>query len=360
MKHRQIGNKKIGIVNSDGHAIGIDLGATSVRAAILSHGTLEGRPSVSINGLGVVALPPGAVTAGVVTDQDGVARALRQLWAENKFDCRNVILGITSQQVVVRDLVMPNLPPDQLLKALPFQARDVIPIPLDQAILDFAPLGQPDLENNTITGLLVATPRQPVISAVRAVERAGLQVARVDLSSFAALRAIADERVSIEAVVDMGAHLTNIVIHNNGVPKVVRTVPRGGQDLTDRLADRIGMEVPQAELAKRAEGVVGTNRTVVDVIIEGIRPLLSEIRSSVHYFGSTNGGLNLERISLTGGASALPGLAWLMTEQFSVPTTVVEPMQHIRNRWSNKDVRDSGADHAATAVSVGLAMGAAA
>jgi len=39
---------------------------------------------------------------------------------------------------------------------------------------------------------------------------------------------------------------------------------------------------------------------------------------------------------------------------------VIEPMQHIRNRWSAKAVRQTGAEHAATAVSIGLAMGAAA
>jgi type IV pilus assembly protein PilM len=143
------------------------------------------------------------------------------------------------------------------------------------------------------------------------------------------------------------------------VPKIVRSVPRGGQELTERLADRIGMEIPQAEMAKRAEGLVGST-AIVDALLEGIRPLLSEIRSSVHYFESTNSGAVLERISLTGGASALPGLAKVLTEQLGVATGVVQPMQHIRNRLSAKAVRVEGAEHFATAVSVGLAMGAAA
>lgn len=363
MKHRQVGNPKIGIVNSDGHAIGIDIGATAVRAAILSHGTLEGRPAVSIHGLGEVPLPYGAVTNGVVGDQAAVSNALRQMWLDNKFECRHVILGITSQQVVVRDLSMPNLPPDQLAKALPYQAKEVVPLPLDQVLIDFTPLGTPDPATDMIAGLLIATPRVPVVAAVEAVERAGLKVARVDLSTFAALRSIADEHLAIEAVIDMGAHVTNIVIHNHGVPKIVRSVPRGGQELTERLADRIGMEIPQAEMAKRAEGLVGGSggtSAIVDALLEGIRPLLSEIRSSVHYFESTNSGAVLERISLTGGASALPGLAKVLTEQLGVATGVVQPMQHIRNRLSAKAVRVEGAEQFATAVSVGLAMGAAA
>ena len=360
MKHRQVGNPKVGIVNSDGHAIGIDIGATAVRASVLSHGTLEGRARGQCHGLAEVALPYGAVVDGVVNDQAAVSTALRRLWSDNKFDCRNVIVGITSQQIVVRDLVMPHLPPLQLAKALPYQAKDLVPLPLDQVLIDFVPLGEPNEATELVPGLLVATPREPVLAAVQAVERAGLTVARVDLASFAALRAIADEDLAIEAVVDMGAHVTNIVIHSHGVPKVVRTVPRGGQELTARLADRTGMETPMAEAAKRDLGLTGSNQPVTDALAEGIRPLLSEIRSSVHYFESTNAGASLGRISLTGGASALRGLTDMIADQMRIPVAVIEPMQHIRNRWSAKAVRQVGAEHAATAVSIGLAMGAAA
>ena len=43
MKHSQTGITKVGLINPDGHAIGLDIGATSIRAAILAPGTSEGR-----------------------------------------------------------------------------------------------------------------------------------------------------------------------------------------------------------------------------------------------------------------------------------------------------------------------------
>ncbi|HJQ02985.1 MAG TPA: type IV pilus assembly protein PilM [Jatrophihabitans sp.] len=359
MKHRQIGNPKIGIVNPDGHAIGIDLGATSVRAAILAHGTTAGRPSVSVHGIGHVDLPVGAVVNGVVSDQNAVTLALKKLWADNRFECRNVILGITNQQVVVRPLDMPQLPPDQIAKALPFKAREVVPLPLDQALIDWIPLGEADA-NEMVAGLLIATPRQPVLAAVQAIEKAGLQVARVDLSSFAALRAIADESCGVEAVIDIGAHMTNIVIHNHGVPKVVRAVTRGGQELTERIMDATGLEPDRAEEAKRLQGLTASNKSFVDVIADGLRPLLAEIRSSIHYFGATEGGATVQRVSLTGGGSALPGLARLLGDHLSITTDVVAPMQHIRNRLASKEIQKEDTELSATAVALGLAMGAAA
>jgi len=359
MKHRQIGNPKIGIVNPDGNAIGIDLGATSVRAAILAHGTTAGRPSVSVHGIGHIDLPVGAVVNGVVCDQNAVTVALKRLWADNRFECRNVILGITNQQVVVRPLDMPQLPPEQIAKALPFKAREVVPLPLDQALIDWIPLGDA-VSNEMVAGLLIATPRQPVLAAVQAIEKAGLQVARVDLSSFAALRAIADESCGVEAVVDIGAHMTNIVIHNHGVPKVVRAVTRGGQELTERIMDATGLEPERAEEAKRLQGLTASNRNFIDIISDGLRPLLAEIRSSIHYFGATEGGATVQRVSLTGGGSALPGLAQLLGEHLSIQTDVVAPMQHIRNRLASKEIQKEDTELSATAVALGLAMGAAA
>lgn len=360
MKHRQTGLSKVGIINSDGHAIGLDLGATSARAAILAPGMHEGRPSVTVHGIGHCELPEGAVVNGVVLDGPAVTAALKNLWQQNRFECRNVILGITNQQVVVRDMTVPNLSPEQRAKALPFQAREVVALPMDQVLLDFAPLGEIDVESHTVHGLLIATPRKPVLAAVQAVERAGLKVARVDLASFAALRSIAHEQLSVEAVVDLGAHLCNIVIHNQGIPKVVRTVNQGGRELTARLADNLGLSLLDAERAKCQIGLSGDDHAISNALREGIRPLLAEIRSSVHYFSSSNNGALIERISLTGGASRLPGLAEALTEQIGVSTKVVTPMQHIRNQGAAKQAQTDDADGYASAVSVGLAMGAAA
>jgi type IV pilus assembly protein PilM len=360
MKHSQRDIGRVGPVNRDGHAIGIDIGATSVRVAIMALGTMDGRPSVTVHGLDSAVLPPTTVVNGVVSDPAALTAALKHLWDKNDFGCRNVILGIAGPQVVVRDLRMPNVTLEQRDRALPFQAREVVALPMEEVILDFAQLGEPDPETNQVSGLLVATPRQPVVAAVNAVERASLKVARVDLSSFAVLRAIADEHLSVEAVIDLGAHLTTIVIHNRGVPKLVRTLPRGGAGLTERLADHTGLSLEEAERAKVEVGLVGAPEAVSAALNEAIRPLLAEIRSSINYFMSSGEGAALERISLTGGGSRLRGLAKILAQQNGIPTNVVPPMQHIRNRLAASNVPADFSDVAASAVSVGLAMGAAA
>lgn len=354
MKNRQLG--RVGVINADGHAIGVDIGATAVRAAVLSPGHAEGHPVVSIHGAGSVALPHGAVVEGVVHDQVAVSNALKHLWRTNRLECRRVVLGIANPQILVRDMQMPNMTPEQRAKALPFRAREVVALPMDQVILDFAPLGPPDPDTDMVTGLLVATPRQPVLAAVEAVEAAGLSVARVDLSSFGSLRSIADERLRVEAVIDLGADLTTIVIHDHGVPKLVRSVAQGGRHLTDVLVDKLRLSADDAERAKWEDGLVGEHAVVTRAVGEGLRPLVTEIRSSINYFSASGSG-PLEQLSLTGGAAALRGLPELLSAQLGIPVQIIDPMRRVRVPSGQPAAVPAPAF---SAVAVGLAMGAAA
>ena len=200
-----------------------------------------------------------------------------------------------------------------------------------------------------------------MLAAVEAVERAGLKVARVDLSSFAALRSIAEEHLSVEAVIDLGAHLTTIVIHTRGVPKLVRTLSRGGEELTQRLADKLNMSMENAELAKYEVGLNGRQRRG-DRSPQGCRPptggrdpQFDQLLRRRHRRDAARA--NLVDRRRVGIARASPNF---IATQIGVPTNVVTPMQHIRNRWASKEVRLEESERSASAVSVGLAMGAAA
>lgn len=362
MKHRVNSINKVGLVNSDGHVIGLDLGATAVRAAALAPGLHEGRPSVSVHGLGAVPLPPGSVTFGAVTNPGAVTAAIKQLWATAKLKDTKVVLGISNQQVVVRDLTMPDMPAEQIRAALPFQARDVIALPLEQALIDFCPLGPAGPNGAGIPGLLIAMPRKPVIAAVAAVEKAGLQVARVDLAAFAALRSTAGDPNAVEMVVDIGAQLSTVVIHRAGAPKVVRIIAQGSDAVTEGLADRASMPVEEAEAAKRAIGVGdgSDNDGIARIVRDLVRPLMSEVRGSAQFYNSTNADAPIGRIALTGGGAGMPGLAASLAEQHGVPAGVITPLQHIRNRFFGQGGETDRDENAATAVSIGLAMGAAA
>ncbi len=335
--------------------VGLDIGSTSIRAVEAS--LAKDRPV--INNFGQAVLPPGVVVAGVIKDDRAVTSALRQLWAAHGFSSKQVALGVTHQQVVVREIDVANLPPKELRQALPFLVRDVLPLPVEQALLDFYPLDKP-IKGETVHGLLIAVPKDPVIDSVRAVEAAGLHVTHVDLACFAALRASAHLARDTEALLDIGANGTNIVVHTDGTPKIVRTVPRGGAELTKVLATRLGVAVPEAETIKCRVGVKqdGDSETA-EIVEEALRPLVTEVRSSFNYFSSANPGHRVRRLALVGGAALLPGLPELLTEELGMPAFLTDPLQRVQDlrRGGRHDVL--GRFRSSAAVSIGLTLGAA-
>jgi type IV pilus assembly protein PilM len=357
MKLPRLRGSESGVRNSNGHIVGLDIGATAVRATVLESRTVEGRPSVTVRASGQVSLPPGVVVNGVVQEPGALTAALKQLWHVHKLSAHRVILGIANQQVLVRQMTIPDLDPQQRSKALPFQAREIVALPIDQVVLDFCQLGEVDPETNQVSGLLLATPREPILTAVDAIERAGLKVARVDLSSFGSLRSMADDEPSVEAIIDLGAQLTTVVIHNRGVPRLVRTLARGGQQLTEQLADRMDINEQEAESVKRDVGLESQESELTRILAEALRPLIAEIRTSVQYYRSSYAGEQITRMSLTGGGSALLGMADLLEEQIGLPTRVVDAAQHVENPSALVDGSDRSG---VSAVAIGLAMGAAA
>jgi len=221
-------------------AVGLDIGTSAVRAAELS----VGRGGYTLERFGQVALPVGAVIDGEVLDREAVTAALKVLWSQTKFSTKRVVLGVANQKVVVRQVDLPWMEPKELRNALAFQVQDFIPIPVDQAIMDFHPLEEftNDAGNRMLRVLLVAAGREMVGSCLDAVQHAGLTPVMVDLTSFALIRSSTHADAlgidtQAEALIDIGARVTNIAVHQGGQPKFVRVLLMGGADITEAVAD---------------------------------------------------------------------------------------------------------------------------
>jgi len=334
--------------------VGLDIGSTSIRAAETSR-TKGGQV---IRNFGQAPLPGGAVQGGVVQDDKAVTLGLKQLWASTKFHSRHVVMGVTNPQIVVREMSGMNLPAKEMRRSLPLQVGDVLPLPVERSLLDFYPLEDPG-HNDTVRGLLIAAPKDAVLTAVQAVERAGLHVARVDLASLALLRAVSRLDGHVEALVDVGGQATTVVVHADGEPLIVRTIPRGGTEITEVIATRLGITVPEAESLKARVGLrADEGPATAEVIQEAVRPLISEIRSSFTYLTAGDRQTRVTRLALSGGGSLLPGLVDALSRQLDVEVVLADPMIRLRDQRRGKHTSLEQL-RASAAVSIGLTLGAA-
>lgn len=317
--------------------IGLDIGSSAVRAVQVSNG---GRGPATLERLGQVLLPVGAVRDGEIVEPDAVVDALRTLWSRHGFKGRKVSLGVANQQVVVRQIDVPYLPDDELRQSLQLQVQEVIPIPLEQAILDFHTLEHFEAEDGQRMSrlLLVAAQRQMVEAFVDVVRRAKLKPISVDLDAFAILRSLAPVGVldgaEAELLVEVGAGVTNLVVHAAGVPRFVRILVMGGNAITESLMGSDGLTYEEAEDVKtRARGADGTalvGNGRVQVMTRCADRFVDEIRGSVDYYGAQDDAVAIRRVVLTGGASQLPDLAERLGQTLQLPVDGGHPLQELR------------------------------
>jgi type IV pilus assembly protein PilM len=351
--------------------IGVDVGSTAVRVAEVAPGDVP-----VVVRAAQVPLPPGAVEAGEVRQPEMVAEALRGLWSQSGVKGRQVYLGVGNQRVVVREVALPWLPEKELRDSLAFQVQEFIPMAADDAVLDFDPLGEMDQGGRRMQRILLVAAHKAMVSAlVDAALEAKLEPQGIDLTPFAAVRAVGsgDEQLDLEsqgdeAVIDVGAHVTSICVHDRGVTRFVRILPSGGRDITVAVARGLGLDDDTAESLKRGETVVppppdeaGTPQEIPEadevkrLALSRAGSFVDEIRSSLEFYAAQVPGARIARVVVTGGGSRLGGFIELLQER--IPVTVERG--HLFERVKSEldlSADAAGEAEAVLAVAVGLAI----
>jgi len=317
-------------------AVGLDVGTSAVRAVEL----VLGRDQVSFTRFGQVALPPGVVRAGEVVDPAAVSTAIRRLWREAGFRTRQVITGVGNQRVVARQADLPEMGEEDLRSALVFQAGELIPIPVEEAILDFQVLEHfRGPEEDTMRILLVAAQRDMVRNLLAAIEGAGLSASLVDLMPFALMRALTggslveDLEPTAQAIVCAGAGITNVVVHRHGVPEFVRMLGVGGDDITQGIATELAVDADTAEDLKRRADFASSDdleARTARIVVDRASLLIEEIRGSLDYYQAQPDATALSRILLTGGASRTVGLAEGLERTLGISVVDAHPLLNLR------------------------------
>ena len=119
--------------------------------------------------------------------------ALKEFFAKNSLPKRGVRLGIANNRIGVRTFEISGIQdPKQLGNAIRFRAQEALPIPIDEAVLDYQVLGEGvDADGQpTQRILLVVAYRELIDRYVDACKKAGIVLAGIDLEAFALLRAL--------------------------------------------------------------------------------------------------------------------------------------------------------------------------
>ncbi|MDQ3865787.1 MAG: type IV pilus assembly protein PilM [Actinomycetota bacterium] len=351
------------------NVVGLKIGASRLSAARL---VVNGRNELVQ--LAQARLEPGVVTAGEVRDVPALASALQAFFKDHKLPRRRVRLGVASNRVGVRTIELTDIDePRQLANAIRFRAQEVLPIPFEDAVLDFHVLPRSDDEVDGMAArVVVAVAHRELIDAyVEAARYAGVRLERIDLEAFALLRALVpaalphpEEEPSALVAISIGAERSVLAVSDGKSCDFSRVIDWGGTALTRALAKVIGESDDAAELLKgrlsltlAADGIPGVTpeqsleaRATVD---SELRRFAREIVSSLQFYQSQPTSLGIREIVLAGGTSQLAGIDDALRRLVGVRVRVGNPASTLT---VGKRCRDTYLNPS-FAVPIGLAIG---
>jgi type IV pilus assembly protein PilM len=323
--------------------VGLKIGASQIAAArVVNNGSPELVEAYR------EPLEPGVVVSGEIRDPDALAAALARFFDLHKLPKKGVRLGLSNNRIGVRVFEIEGVTEErQLENAIRFRAEEVLPIPLDEAVLDYVVLDDSTREDGTPVRriLLVVAYREVVDRYLEACRSAGLEVVGIDLEAFALLRALAaptDEPVGGGALVAVavGFDRTTIAVSTGRYCEFTRVLDWGGWSLNTAIARELDTAPSEVESIKRQLSLAGT------VEIEGLEPARAakaqeavqralsafarELVSSLHFYQAQPGALGIGEIVLTGGTAHMTGLPEAIGRLIGAPVRFGDPLQRVK------------------------------
>lgn len=329
--------------------VGLDIGSSCIKAVELTRDKYDH----VITGYAQVDVQSEAAR------QDAIAELMRVA----RFRTKRIATAVSGKNVVFRYISLPEMGEDKLLQAVRLDAEKYIPFDVGDVELDAQKLGvAPDANGrNEMKVLLVAAKRTIVADHSRMLSELGLQPVAVGVDGFALGNAwelgdmvnpgIQDPGRTV-ALIDIGATKASINILRDNISCFAREVPMGGQDLTNAIARRLGVEPGQAEAMKRDPG--DQLAVVQEACGQVLEDLGNEVNLSFDFFENQFDG-EVQEVWLTGGTALLPFLEESFERIFEKRTKTWNPIEGLKVKADNVDVEALNQLAPQLAVAIGLA-----
>jgi type IV pilus assembly protein PilM len=317
----------MGLLTGVSSFFGLDIGTTAVRVVQL-HGS---GPVKSLVRYAYVPIDSKLVMSDSKNDQQRMAQVIRELVDQAQLSTRNVAVGIPSQKVFTAVVDFDRLPPDELSKAIRYQADSLIPTPLEKSKMDWAVIGDSPKDRTKLEVLLTSVENDFIEQRLDLLESIGLDVVAFEPDNLALARAlVAGDSPQAQMVLDMGSRSTDMVITLGGAPRLTRSIPTGAEAIIRAAAQNLNIDDQQAKqfVFKFGLGKDKLEGRIYDAIINSIDILTGEIDKSIKFFQSRYANNPVTRVVVTGGASALPEFPLHLANKFGLEV-------EIGNSWRN-------------------------
>lgn len=339
--------------------VGLDIGSRFLKLVEIVD-TSEG---YSLSNFSMTSLDRGVIVDGLLREPGMLSRKIKELFKASGCKAKWVASSLSGHSVITKRISLEKMEEDELRELLNDEAEKYLPFDdMEDVNFDFQILGDSDNIPNQMEVVVVAAKKDIIDSYTRAIEKAGLKAAIMDMDSFA-LETMYEANYDFEAgdivvLVNIGASITNINVLKNGCSVFTRDFPIGGTNITEALQEKKGVtfEDAEADILKIGEMDEDEGSKLREDLISLADPLFWELERSIDYFRSTFIGEDIDCVLVSGGCAKIPGLVSALSQKLGIEAGIVNPFKNIsydKKIFKKGYLEDIGS---IAAVGVGLAL----
>lgn len=316
-------------------ALGIDIGTASIKAVELArekgkhllknYGVLESRGHLE-------RLNDAIQTSSLKILDKETAELLKRLLDEMKPSTREATASIPAFSAFTALLEIPAMSEAETAQAMQFQAKQFVPLPLEEVVIDWLPVGQYEdgkgAKKQQI--LLVSIPKENVRTYQAIFRAAGLTLRTLEVETLSLSRALTSGDPTTTLIVDIGARSTAIAVARKGTLLYSGQTDFAASALTQAVSRGLGISVRRAEDLKRQRGITGggAQYEVSTLMLPYVDAILDEVRRVRSAYERNYHG-KVERVMLSGGGANLPGLSEYVAGAIGLPAVKGMPFANI-------------------------------
>jgi type IV pilus assembly protein PilM len=334
--------------------VGLDIGSSAVKAVELK---AVGK-SYKVAAFASEPVPPDSIVDGAIIDGAAVADAIRRLFANKAFKCKDVAASLSGNAVIVKKINLPVMTEAELAESIYWEAEQYIPFDIQDVNLDYQILDAGE-GKNAMDVLLVAAKKEKIADYTGVISQAGKNPVVVDVDAFALQNAYEEnyDPIGVNVLLNAGASAININILSGDQSVFTRDISIGGNAYTEAVQKELNLPFESAEQLKKGIQVDGASyddvRPVLHAVTENV---LLEIQKTFDFFKATASSDRIDRILLSGGASKVDGFAHALQERFGSPVEAFDPFRKIGFEPDKLGVHGADSLVPTVAVAVGLAL----
>ncbi|MCL5009051.1 MAG: type IV pilus assembly protein PilM [Patescibacteria group bacterium] len=319
----------LNLTSSKRLSFGLDVSQSSVKVMMLEK---KGK-GTSVQGIAYAAMPKGAVVGDVVADEKTFSYVLKQALEKPQFgkiNSKYVVASLPESKSFVRVIQVPLMSDSEIDGAVPFEAENFIPMPLDQVYMDWQKLG---VTGDKLNILIIASPKEFVENYLKVLDNVGLKTVALEVESQSCHRALVPEGSKDTLLLaDLQAFRSTLVMVEQGQLQFTSSIPIAGNAFTESIARALGVSSAKAEEIKRKVGFANTADypNIRTSLLPILTNLAAEIKNVLR-FHNERSSVQVAKVLLCGGSARLNNVSDFLNAELSDMGVKVE----LGHPWAN-------------------------